>query len=643
MTRNDMNDNTAESAHNLNGEEDFLFFLKANYNHAKEQYATEQYATEQYATKQELDDLPMMPNVNDVICGRGKGFYTHEGNFRFHELIAIHKKKYQKSLKVEKTGISKSIVKLIKSNNPPGRFIEYDELSSTWTEVDVKRAWEKTGQALRERRNLVKPSYKTIKRNKKYAVAVAVLADGDKDSQRISNTNVHRNGQKATNSTVEADVPGVDIISMAYPFNTLQSDIAQSNVNAFINNIHIPGATNTFLSKYVQTVVIDNNIIADQITTDTDHTNNTNTDQTAPESVVHINNIIANQITTDTDHTNNTNTDQTATESVVHINNIIDDQITTDTDYTNNTNTDKTAPESVAHINNIIADQITTDRITSLFPPPPHLTSILSRKTNKKHKPNNQLSLKGENNICSTHTIPPQSQTNVMETFNHSIASNSSQYSVENNNEIIIHDHDIQPNHCISNSTTVPNLCISNSTTVPHPQQSPPPPQSQIYKPKKLYEYEHPSLVISASQCHQQTLDRVESINEDSQFYNELRKLLKHSNVAATEAIPPSISNNTIPDAAPSSILQQTSYYAPSSSSLTPSLQREPEKQQVTLSNKEFEINSNSCSNMQMNLNLTSNQNHLFQAKEKKTIVSKARRKISLPSIPKMKFAISFE
>ena len=72
MTRNEMNDNTVKSAHNLSGEEDFLFFLNANYNHAKEQYATEQYATEQYATeqsttKQELDDLLMMPNMNDVI------------------------------------------------------------------------------------------------------------------------------------------------------------------------------------------------------------------------------------------------------------------------------------------------------------------------------------------------------------------------------------------------------------------------------------------------------------------------------------------------------------------------------------------------------------------------------------------------
>jgi len=446
-----MNDNTVKSAHNLSGEEDFLFFLNANYNHAKEQYATEQYATEQYATeqyateqsttKQELDDLLMMPNMNDVICGRGKGFYTHEGNFRFHELINIHKKKYQKSQKVEKTRISKSIVKLIHSNNPPGRFIEYDESSSTWTEVDVKRAWEKTGQALRERRNLVKPCKKTIKRNKKYAVAVTVLADDNKDIQRISDTNVHWNGQKAKNSTVEANIPGVDIISMAYPFNTLQSDIARSNVNALINNsiqrdIHIPGATTTSPSKHVQTVVIDNNITTDPIITEPIITDPIITDP-----------IITDPITTD--------------------------PIITDVDHTNITNTDQITPESFVHNNNIIADQITTDRITSLFPPPPHLTIILSGKTYKKHKPNNQLPLTGEKNICLPLTIPPQIQTNVKENFNHSIASNSSQYSVENNNEII--NHDIQPNLCTSNSTTVPNLCISNSTTVPHPQQSPPP------------------------------------------------------------------------------------------------------------------------------------------------------------------------
>lgn len=62
------------------------------------------------------------------------------------------KQKYSCGSKADKTRISRNIVSEIKSLDPPGRFIEYEVSSAKWLNVNDKRAWEKTCQALRERK-----------------------------------------------------------------------------------------------------------------------------------------------------------------------------------------------------------------------------------------------------------------------------------------------------------------------------------------------------------------------------------------------------------------------------------------------------------------------------------------------------------
>ena len=84
-----------------------------------------------------------------------------------HIILSINtynesKQKYICSSKSDKTKISRNIVAEIKSLDPPGRFIEYDVSIAKWVEVYDKRAWEKTCQALRER----KPPKSSYKRNK---------------------------------------------------------------------------------------------------------------------------------------------------------------------------------------------------------------------------------------------------------------------------------------------------------------------------------------------------------------------------------------------------------------------------------------------------------------------------------------------
>jgi len=90
------------------------------------------------------------PHVHDVLLGRGKGTYRHQGNIAYRELIHMYKSEYISCKKNDKRKISERIVRAIRSQDPPGRFIELDSNSGSWTVVANKRAIEKTSQTLRD-------------------------------------------------------------------------------------------------------------------------------------------------------------------------------------------------------------------------------------------------------------------------------------------------------------------------------------------------------------------------------------------------------------------------------------------------------------------------------------------------------------
>ena len=57
---------------------------------------------------------------------------------------------YLHSSKRDKPSVSKGIVQAIRNLNPPGRFLQRDELTGTWYDIGDQKAREKTSQALRE-------------------------------------------------------------------------------------------------------------------------------------------------------------------------------------------------------------------------------------------------------------------------------------------------------------------------------------------------------------------------------------------------------------------------------------------------------------------------------------------------------------
>mmetsp|Transcript_23201 Transcript_23201/g.34249 ORF Transcript_23201/g.34249 Transcript_23201/m.34249 type:complete len:571 (+) Transcript_23201:80-1792(+) len=96
-----------------------------------------------------LRDIPA-PHSHDVLCGRGGGTNNHVGNSHWRMLVAANKQLYVTLPKRQKMLLSRSIVNAVRSQNPPGRFLQKDGKSDLWYDVGDQRAQEKTSQALRE-------------------------------------------------------------------------------------------------------------------------------------------------------------------------------------------------------------------------------------------------------------------------------------------------------------------------------------------------------------------------------------------------------------------------------------------------------------------------------------------------------------
>ena len=96
-----------------------------------------------------LKDIPQ-PHPHDVLCGRGGGTNAHVGNSHWRMLVQANKELYVSLPKRQKMLLSKSIVNAVRSQNPPGRFLQKDTKTDLWYDVGDQRAQEKTSQALRE-------------------------------------------------------------------------------------------------------------------------------------------------------------------------------------------------------------------------------------------------------------------------------------------------------------------------------------------------------------------------------------------------------------------------------------------------------------------------------------------------------------
>lgn len=92
------------------------------------------------------------PNTHDVLLGRGGATNNHAGNKRFRSVVASHQDEYLTAKKKDKAVIARRIVGIIQSNG--GNFLRKNTTTDAWEIVEIKKAVEKTSQALREGLNV---------------------------------------------------------------------------------------------------------------------------------------------------------------------------------------------------------------------------------------------------------------------------------------------------------------------------------------------------------------------------------------------------------------------------------------------------------------------------------------------------------
>jgi len=100
------------------------------------------------------------PNDNDVLYGRGGGTNHHPGNKRYRQMVNELKENYVNAKGMEKHRFPYEIVSKWRKQDPPGRFLKFNECTRVWYDVGDKKAREKTSQALREKAPLIRKKTK---------------------------------------------------------------------------------------------------------------------------------------------------------------------------------------------------------------------------------------------------------------------------------------------------------------------------------------------------------------------------------------------------------------------------------------------------------------------------------------------------
>lgn len=95
------------------------------------------------------------PGDNDVIVGRGKVCYQHNGNLHLNKIVASVIVVYSDpdSTKKSKSDLIKSLMQQVRENSPQGGFVKFDSETGRWFEVGDRIAREKVSQCFRDALN----------------------------------------------------------------------------------------------------------------------------------------------------------------------------------------------------------------------------------------------------------------------------------------------------------------------------------------------------------------------------------------------------------------------------------------------------------------------------------------------------------
>ena len=123
------------------------------------------------------------PQINHVICGRGKKSYGHKGNQRFLAIVRRRVQDYaDAATKHQKSDIVQAVVEEIEANGTGG-FIRLDAKTGRYSVAEDGAGREKTSQALRDGLDNKYKSSKAIKRH-------------NRKEKRLAKQSVHGGAQR---------------------------------------------------------------------------------------------------------------------------------------------------------------------------------------------------------------------------------------------------------------------------------------------------------------------------------------------------------------------------------------------------------------------------------------------------------------
>eukprot|EP00980_Cylindrotheca_fusiformis_P021909 scaffold8747_cov96-Cylindrotheca_fusiformis.AAC.4 len=89
------------------------------------------------------------PTDFDILCGRGRGSFLHQGNRKYLHILRSNIPPYLSAAKRSQKGdVVRSILSSLKSQGY--RFIKQEETTQTWHELDESEAYLRTAHALRD-------------------------------------------------------------------------------------------------------------------------------------------------------------------------------------------------------------------------------------------------------------------------------------------------------------------------------------------------------------------------------------------------------------------------------------------------------------------------------------------------------------
>jgi len=151
------------------------------------------------STATPLDDVPVAPvppqplvecpegvTANDCLAGRGAFVNGHPGNQRLRELAAERKEAFDNANYSQKRVLADEIVAIIKSLDPPGRFLSKNNPEGKWMEISQEKCVHKACQVMldmdradrkeREERRRLRKERKQVKMAEMMAAATTAVA-----------------------------------------------------------------------------------------------------------------------------------------------------------------------------------------------------------------------------------------------------------------------------------------------------------------------------------------------------------------------------------------------------------------------------------------------------------------------------------